>query len=98
MRPVRIGLAVGLLWISLLQNASSYRILGLFAHPGLSHFKVFQPIMRGLAEVGHHVTVVSYFPNTADPHPNYVDYAFQGQDILTNAFSLEVSFGGFFMI
>lgn len=94
MRPVWIGLAVGLIWISLLQKTSAYRILGLFAHPGLSHFKVFQPIMRGLAEGGHHVTVVSYFPNLDDAHPNYVDYAFQGQDIMTNSFSLEVRFVG----
>ncbi|XP_065075736.1 UDP-glycosyltransferase UGT5-like [Ochlerotatus camptorhynchus] len=89
MRTGWIGLAVGVLWISLLHNSSAYRILGLFAHPGLSHFKVFQPIMRALAESGHHVTVVSYFPNLDDPHPNYKDYAFQGQDILTNAFNLE---------
>ncbi|XP_049281307.1 UDP-glucosyltransferase 2-like isoform X1 [Anopheles funestus] len=69
-----------------------YRILGLFPHPGLSHFKVFHPIMRGLANNGHHVTVVSYFP---DPNPvsNYHDLRFEGQEILTDAFSLEAFTG-----
>ncbi|EAT48259.1 AAEL000687-PA [Aedes aegypti] len=81
-----------LLWVVIdtaLEHASSYRILGLFAHPGLSHFKVFHPIMRGLAEAGHQVTVVSYFPSLDKPHPNYEDFTFQGQELLTNAFSLE---------
>ncbi|XP_062548927.1 UDP-glycosyltransferase UGT5-like isoform X2 [Armigeres subalbatus] len=82
-----------LLWavvsVTTLKHVSSYRILGLFAHPGLSHFKVFHPIMRGLAEAGHQVTVVSYFPSLDEPHPNYVDFTFQGQELLTNAFSLE---------
>ncbi|XP_052892383.1 UDP-glucosyltransferase 2-like [Anopheles moucheti] len=68
--------------------SNGYRILGLFPHPGLSHFKVFHPIMRGLANNGHHVTVVSYFPD-ANPVPNYHDLRFEGQDILTNAFSLQ---------
>ncbi|XP_058056931.1 UDP-glucosyltransferase 2-like [Anopheles bellator] len=68
--------------------SDAYRVLGLFPHPGLSHFKVFHPIMRGLAEAGHHVTVVSYFPDN-EPLPNYQDFRFEGQDILTNAFSLQ---------
>ncbi|XP_035916501.1 UDP-glucosyltransferase 2-like isoform X2 [Anopheles stephensi] len=71
-----------------LASAHGYRILGLFPHPGLSHFKVFHPIMRSLANDGHHVTVVSYFPDD-DPLPNYHDLRFEGQEILTNAFSLE---------
>ncbi|XP_053696923.1 UDP-glycosyltransferase UGT5-like [Sabethes cyaneus] len=71
------------------QQRSTYRILGLFPHPGLSHFKVFQPIMRELAQAGHQVSVASYFPNLDDPHPNYTDYTFEGQKILTNSFSLE---------
>lgn len=70
------------------QTGSSHRILGLFGHPGLSHFKVFQPIMRGLAEAGHQVVVVSYFPNRDDPHPNYTDYTFDGLRVVTNSFSL----------
>lgn len=92
---MRLGSFYLLLWVVIdtaLEHASSYRILGLFAHPGLSHFKVFHPIMRGLAEAGHQVTVVSYFPSLDKPHPNYEDFTFQGQELLTNAFSLEVLF------
>uniref|UniRef100_A0A182MLU6 Uncharacterized protein n=1 Tax=Anopheles culicifacies TaxID=139723 RepID=A0A182MLU6_9DIPT len=74
--------------LEIIAASQGYRILGLFPHPGLSHFKVFHPIMRGLANAGHHVTVVSYFPD-ANPVPNYRDLRFEGQDILTNAFSLE---------
>ncbi|XP_050079134.1 UDP-glucosyltransferase 2-like [Anopheles maculipalpis] len=71
-----------------LASGHGYRILGLFPHPGLSHFKVFHPIMRGLANEGHHVTVVSYFPDD-NPVPGYHDLRFEGQEILTNTFSLE---------
>nr|XP_040238054.2 UDP-glucosyltransferase 2-like [Anopheles coluzzii]XP_040238055.2 UDP-glucosyltransferase 2-like [Anopheles coluzzii] len=69
-------------------SSHGYRILGLFPHPGLSHFKVFHPIMRGLANDGHHVTVLSYFPDS-EPVPNYHDLRFEGQEVLTNAFSLQ---------
>uniref|UniRef100_A0A182JNW2 UDP-glucuronosyltransferase n=1 Tax=Anopheles christyi TaxID=43041 RepID=A0A182JNW2_9DIPT len=82
-------ITVLLIVLTLASSVHGYRILGLFPHPGLSHFKVFHPIMRGLANDGHHVTVVSYFPD-ANPVPNYQDLRFEGQKILTNAFSLEV--------
>ncbi|XP_058453405.1 UDP-glucosyltransferase 2-like [Malaya genurostris] len=86
---VSSGLTFLLIWISVGQPGSTHRILGLFPHPGISHFKVFHPIMRGLAQAGHQVTVVSYFPNLDEPLPNYSEYSFEGQQILTNAFSLE---------
>ncbi|XP_049533781.1 UDP-glucosyltransferase 2-like isoform X1 [Anopheles darlingi] len=76
------------LLVFIVPSDDAYRILGLFPHPGLSHFKVFYPVMRGLAEVGHNVTVVSYFPDK-DPLPNYQDLPFEGQEILTNSFSLQ---------
>lgn len=41
---------------------NSYRMLGIFPHPGRSHVDVFVPIMEALALKGHHVTVVSHFP------------------------------------
>ncbi|XP_055637869.1 UDP-glycosyltransferase UGT5-like [Toxorhynchites rutilus septentrionalis] len=90
MRSVRSYLkAAVLFWIASIQLGSAHRILGLFPHPGLSHFKVFQPIMRGLADAGHQVVAVSYFPNRDETHPNYTEYAFEGQNILTNSFSVE---------
>lgn len=70
------------------------RILGLFVHPGLSHFHFFHPIMRGLAEAGHDVTVVSEFP---DPNPpkGYKDLVLSKQgglsDGLVNAVDLDVN-------
>ncbi|XP_034669406.1 UDP-glucuronosyltransferase 2B17 [Drosophila subobscura] len=62
-----------LLVISLTGTVSSLKILGMFAHPAISHFKFFHPIMRGLAEVGHSVDVVSPFPDKAPP-TGYTDY------------------------
>ncbi|XP_070496887.1 UDP-glucosyltransferase 2-like [Chironomus tepperi] len=54
------------------ESTNGHRILGLFPHPGYSHFKFFQPIMMALADAGHDVTVVSQFPNK-EPHENYKD-------------------------
>lgn len=68
----------------------SLRVLGLFPHPGISHFHYFQPIMRGIAEAGHNVTVVSHFPDK-NPHKNYKDLTLTGLDLLTNAVDLAVS-------
>lgn len=68
---------------------NSYRILGLFPHPGISHFHFFQPIMQSLAEGGHEVTVVSHFPDT-NPPENYKDVPLSGLTPMTNVFDLEV--------
>lgn len=78
-----------LLIVVLVQYTNGYNILGLFPHPASSHFNVFQPILRKLADEGHKVTVVSHFP---DPNPpkNYEDLILPGET-LTNAISLQVS-------
>lgn len=68
-----------------------HRILGLFPHPGASHFHVFYPIMRGLAEAGHSVTVVSYFP-TKYPHPRYTDILLDGKPTELGSIDLQVIF------
>ncbi|XP_014607459.1 PREDICTED: UDP-glucuronosyltransferase 2A3-like [Polistes canadensis] len=54
------------------------KILGLFPHPGKSHFFVIQPILEELARRGHELTVISYFPRTnsskvKESLPNYKD-------------------------
>lgn len=72
-------------------TTSGHRILGLFPHPGISHFQFFHPVMKALAEAGHEVTVVSHFP-TKEPIENYKDEAFQSKQDLRNFISLEVSF------
>lgn len=67
------------------------RILGLFPHPGHSHFFVFQPVLRALADAGHDVTVVSRFPEK-NPPPNYKDLTLTGMHELVNGINLEVSY------
>ncbi|KAM3963660.1 UDP-glycosyltransferase UGT5-like isoform 1-T1 [Aphomia sociella] len=58
-------------------NVDSARILGLFPHTGKSHQMVFEPLLKRLAEVGHHVTVVSFFP-LKNPPQNYTDVSLEG--------------------
>lgn len=74
---------------SLITTAESLRILGLFPHPATSHFHVFHPIMRGLADVGHDVTVVGHFPDKNAP-ANYKDLILPSTGSLTNAIDLGV--------
>lgn len=78
------------LFLATTGSSDSFRILGLFPHPGFSHFDVFHPIMRRLAEVGHEVVVVSHFPDK-NPPKNYVDYTLEGLPKLNNAVDLSVS-------
>ncbi|XP_072939187.1 UDP-glucosyltransferase 2-like [Epargyreus clarus] len=73
MRPALICFAACLA----LSYADGARILGLFPHTGKSHQMVFEPLLKTLAERGHHVTVASFFP-LADPPANYTDISFQG--------------------
>lgn len=65
------------------------KILGLFPHPGISHFHFFHPILRGLAERGHEVTVVSHFPDKSPPI-GYTDLPLTGMDTLANSVDLKV--------
>ncbi|XP_052756091.1 UDP-glucosyltransferase 2-like isoform X2 [Galleria mellonella] len=58
-------------------NAEAARILGLFPHTGKSHQMVFEPLLRRLAERGHHMTVASFFP-LKNPLENYTDISFEG--------------------
>lgn len=69
--------------------AKKSRILGIFPHPGMSHFAVFYPIMNELAEKGNDVTVLSYFKNKKE-HPNFHHVQLGGMEILTNSFDINV--------
>lgn len=82
-------LLVGCL-LSAANPADSLRILGLFPHPGVSHFHFFHPIMRELAAQGHNVTVVSHFPDAKAP-ANYKDLPLSGMASMTNSVDLNVS-------
>lgn len=68
---------------------NGYKILGLFPHPAISHYQFFQPIMRGLAEAGHDVTVVSHFPDKSPP-AHYKDLVMPSTNTLMNTVDLKV--------
>lgn len=59
------------------ENGSSYKILGIFPSMSKSHFIVGHALMRGLAEAGHEVTVLSPYPQSK-PVKNYRDIDVQG--------------------
>lgn len=59
------------------RDAQTARVLGLFPHTGKSHQMVFEPLLRRLAERGHQVTVVSFFP-LKNPPANYTDISLEG--------------------
>lgn len=64
--------------------SESYRILGLFPHPAISHFRAFQPLLIELATLGHEVVVVSHFPHKNAPE-NYRDLVLDQSDIMTDS-------------
>ncbi|XP_014369343.2 UDP-glucosyltransferase 2-like isoform X3 [Papilio machaon] len=70
----RLLLAVAAIVIT---DTHAARILGLFPHTGKSHQMVFEPLLRTLAERGHHVTTVSFFP-LKNPPANYTDVSLEG--------------------
>ncbi|KAH8419277.1 hypothetical protein KR222_003824 [Zaprionus bogoriensis] len=72
-------------------SSEAAQILGLFAHPGKSHFDFFRPIFVALAQRGHNITMYSYFP-LKQPQPNYTDYVFEGMPVLTDIVDLQVGY------
>lgn len=87
----RTNLLLSLVVIMMTGTAvKSLKILGLFPHPGVSHFHFFQPIMSGLADAGHDVTIVSHFPKNENVSKNYKDISLTKTHLLTNSVNLEV--------
>lgn len=84
------GMAL-LVLLSLLAGSEAAQILGLFSHPGKSHFDFFQPMFVALAERGHNISMYSYFP-LKEPVANYTDYVFEGMPLLTDFVDLQVGF------
>ena len=82
-----------ILFISVLFNqVSSLNILGVFPYQGKSHFFVFAPYLRELANRGHNLTVISYFP-LEKPIKNYHDISLAGKaKILEDVFAIERSY------
>lgn len=60
---------------------STYNILGVFPFSGMSHFTVFQSILKGLQEKGHNLTVLGYYP-MKDKLKNYTDVQIGDQDLI----------------
>lgn len=75
--------------ILIISPINSDRILGLFPHPGFSHFQFFHPIMQALAEAGHEVTVVSYFSEMSIKK-SYKDEPLMGRPVMKNFLNLGV--------
>lgn len=77
------------------KGKEKFRILGVFHHPGKSHFDVFKPLLEELARRGHDVTVVSFFPRNPNDTgveylPNYKDISLLGSvDVWVNVVRLE---------
>jgi glucuronosyltransferase len=69
-------------------SSEGFRILGVFPHPAISHFRAFQPLLVELAALGHDVVVVSHFPDTNAPD-NYRDLVLDQSDIMTSTASVE---------
>ncbi|XP_049828786.1 UDP-glucosyltransferase 2-like [Schistocerca gregaria] len=70
-------LAAAVLSAAALDPSGAANVLGLFPYPGVSHFVVYEPLMKALAARGHRVTVYSHFPQR-QPSPNYTDVSLAG--------------------
>ncbi|EZA59826.1 hypothetical protein X777_16028 [Ooceraea biroi] len=60
--------------LSWLLVCSAYRFLAVYPYKGKSHFTVLEGLMKGLADKGHQIDVISSFPQKK-PYPNYTDIA-----------------------
>lgn len=70
-----LGFVILTYWCASL--VSGARILALFPYIGKSHFDVFEPFVKELATRGHHVVVLSHFPQK-QPITNYTDISLVG--------------------
>lgn len=88
----RSQVILSILIISMLISRSlSLQILGLFPHPGASHFRSAHAILLGLAKAGHNVTVVSHYPDRSAPN-NYEDLVIEGEKPMLNSIDLAVKY------
>lgn len=69
-------------------SAKPLKVLGLFPFASFSHFLFFKPVLRDLANKGHEVTVVGYFP-WKDAPTNYHDIVIPG-DLVGGSVDLQV--------
>nr|ASX93996.1 UDP-glycosyltransferase UGT42D1 [Zygaena filipendulae] len=72
-----------ILFVSL-TSISALNILGIFPYQGKSHFFVHEVFLRELANKGHNLTVISYFP-LKDAPKNYRDITLVDEKIVVEA-------------
>lgn len=58
-------------------NASGYKILSIFPMFSRSHYILGHGLLKGLAEAGHEVTMISPF-KASKPIPNYKEIVLEG--------------------
>lgn len=68
---------IAILTFACIRSCVGYKILCLLPYPGKSHYMVFEPLLAELANRGHQLTVVSFFP-LASPHRNRRDVSLLG--------------------
>lgn len=71
-----------------IKSNESYRFLGIFPHPAVSHFRAFEPLLTELSLQGHEVFVISHFPNKSAVK-NYHDFSLDQNDIMTESVSVD---------
>lgn len=54
-------------FVTIFSSVSNYRILGVFPIPGRSHYFLGSALLKGLAEAGHDVTIISPFKDSEYP-------------------------------
>lgn len=86
---MKLLIAIPLLFLVIQSRALN--ILGIFPYQGKSHFFQFNVYLRELANRGHNVTVISYFPDK-NPPPNYNDIYIGETEILEDAVPVHNSY------
>lgn len=86
---MKLSTAIPLLFI--VTQSCAFNILGIFPYQGKSHFFQFKVYLRELANRGHNVTVVSYFPDKAPP-PKYKDVHIGEIQILEDEIAVHKSY------
>lgn len=71
------------------QHGHTFKVLGIFHKTAKSHFIAGSALMKGLANAGHEVTIISNYPQS-NPIKNYRDIDISiPEDILSSKFKLK---------
>ncbi|CAG2061891.1 unnamed protein product [Timema podura] len=82
--------ALTILLLAICCTSQAARILGIFPYNSHSHFNMYEVLMKELVNRGHHVTVLSHFPQKTK-YINYIDLSVNGSlPAVTNNVSMEL--------